>query len=294
MSVSAVINRKPSRDTKWLQWWPVIAGLLVLYVPTVLHLYRRLWNQDAYAHGPIVLGIILWLFWRAGPESAPRVQRDASWAGWCLFAFGLVTYVLGRSQSIALLDVGSIVPLAAGLILILLGWAGLRRYWFALLFLFFLLPLPPFVIDAVTSGLKPAVSAASETILWHAGYPVARTGVVLNIGQYQLLVADACSGLNSMFALSAIGLLYLYLMGHSSRVRIGIMLVSILPVAFTANIARVVVLMLITYYAGDEAGQNFSHLFAGLMLYMIALVAFIALDSLLGRLPWYRDTTRSS
>lgn len=290
--MSAVLDARPSRGATWIQWLPVIGGLLVLYVPTVILLHRGLWDQEAYAHGPIVLAIALWLFWRAGLVSAPRIERFASGLGWCLFAVGLVAYALGRSQSMVLLEAGSIPPVAGGLIMALQGWAGLKRYWFPLLFLVFFVPLPPFVIDGITGALKPAVSAVSETILWYAGYPVARTGVVLSIGQYQLLVADACSGLNSMFALSALGLLYLYLARHTSWARIGIMLASILPVAFVANIVRVVALMLITYHAGDEAGQGFLHNFAGLALFLVALAAFITLDVLLGGLSWFRAAAK--
>ncbi len=68
--MSAVLDAKPSPSVAWLPWLAVIAGLLVLYAPTIFHLYRNLWNEEAYAHGPIVLGIVLWLFWRAGLKSA--------------------------------------------------------------------------------------------------------------------------------------------------------------------------------------------------------------------------------
>lgn len=81
---------------------------------------------------------------------------------------------------------------------------------------------------------------------------------MLTIGQYQLLVADACSGLHSMFSLSALGALFMYLMARASLLHNAIMLVSILPIAFAANIARVLLLLLITYHFGDAAGQEAS------------------------------------
>ncbi|MCV4655922.1 archaeosortase/exosortase family protein, partial [Escherichia coli] len=80
---------------------------------------------------------------------------------------------------------------------------------FPLLFLVFMVPLPQMVIDSVTASLKQAVSAIDEDLLYFIGYPIARSGVVLMVGQYQLLVADACSGLNSMFSLTSLGVLYL-------------------------------------------------------------------------------------
>jgi exosortase B len=163
------------------------------------------------------------------------------------------------------------------------GWPALRALWFPILFVAFMVPLPGFFVDAVTGPLKQNVSAIAEQLLYAAGYPIARNGVVLTIGQYQLLVADACSGLNSMFSLSALGLLYMYLMHRASLLHNAIMLVSILPIAFAANIVRVVVLMLITYHFGDEAGQGFLHGAAGIVLLMVALIVFFLLDAILAR-----------
>ena len=86
-----------------------------------------------------------------------------------------------------------------------------------------------------------------------------------------MLVADACSGLHSMYSLSALGTLFMYIMARRSRLHNAIMLASILPIAFVANIVRVIVLVLITYHFGDEAGQGFLHGAAGMVLMLVAL-----------------------
>src|SRR3546814_11608498 len=89
------------------------------------------------------------------------------------------------------------------------------------------------------------------------GYPIVRSGVSIYISQYQLLVEDACSGLQSLFSLLALGLFYVYLM-HKSEWRYALLLaLFIIPAAVFANFIRVVVIILITYYFGDEAGQGF-------------------------------------
>lgn len=283
------LDTLPPRGAAWVGWLPVIAGLLALYVPTVIYLHRNLWDQEAYSHGPIVLGIVLWLFWRAGLERTPLIEKSAEWCGWSSFAVGLLVYAIGRSQGIVLLEVGSVMPVAGGLVVALQGWGGLRRLWFPLLFLIFFVPLPGFFIDSITGALKPQVSAIAEMLLYGVGYPIARSGVVLTVGQYQLLVADACSGLNTMFSLTAMGFLYLYLMSYTNLRRVAILLVSILPVAFVANIIRVIILILITYHLGDEAGQGFLHNFAGMVLFVIALMFLFAVDALCGLWPWLRD-----
>ena len=123
----------------------------------------------------------------------------------------------------------------------------------------------------------------AEQLLYAAGYPIARNGVMLTVGQYQLLVADACSGLNSMFSLSALGLLFMYVTARTSIFHNAIMLVSILPIAFAANIVRVLVLILITYHFGDAAGQGFLHGAAGILLLIVALSILFLLDGALAR-----------
>ena len=160
----------------------------------------------------------------------------------------------------------------------------MRAMWFPLLFVAFLVPFPAVYVDAVTGPLKQAVSAIAGQLLYAAGYPVARNGVILSIGQYRLLVADACSGLNSMISLSALGLLYLYLVRRKSWLHNALVLMSILPVAFAANVVRVLVLVLVTYYLGDEAGQGFLHGAAGVVLVMAALIIVFALDTFLARI----------
>ena len=146
-----------------------------------------------------------------------------------------------------------------------------------------MIPLPGPLVDGLTGPLKQNISELAETVLYWAGYPIARSGVTLSIGPYQLLVADACSGLNSMFSLSAMGLLYLYLMSYTSWTRNSVMIASLLPIAFFANLLRVIILVLVTYHYGDEVGQGFIHKFAGFLLFFVSMFCLLALDAFLGR-----------
>jgi exosortase B len=285
------MNQIPSASSLPAQlslWWPVLLGLLVLYVPTYYDLANGIWNTEEQAHGPIVLIVALYLIWTkrhifipAGGAAAVDV-RPRPVLGWSLLAFGLLLYALGRSQDILLFEVGSQIPVLLGALLITLGVAAARTLWFALFFLLFMVPLPGFLVDAATGPLKQNVSVIAEHLLYFFGYPIGRSGVTLTVGPYQLLVADACSGLHSMFSLTAMGLLYLYLMEHKSWLRNGILIVSILPIAFAANVVRVMVLVLVTYHFGDEAGQGFIHDSAGIVLFVVALLFLFALDGLLG------------
>ena len=274
----------PSRvwNTGLNLWWPVGLGLALLFIPTYIRLNAGSWNDETYAHGPFVLLVVIWMIVRKWPSLIATEAKSAPIAGGATLFFGLLLYVVGRSQGLILFEVGAQIPILAGVVLLLLGWRALRTLWFPLFFLLFFVPLPGFVIDAATSPLKMQVSQVVESLLYMSGYPIARVGVTLHVGPYQLLVADACSGLNSIYSLSAMGLLYLYLMQHKSWTRNALLIASILPMAFMANVLRVIILVLVTYYMGDEAGQGFIHDFAGISLFIFGLLLLFALDNVLG------------
>lgn len=280
------------RGSAAIDWLPIIAGLLVLYVPTFSDLARTHWVRDDYAHGPIILAVIFWLVWDKRQVLLAAADRTAPVPGIALLLFGLLLYVVGRAHEVIVFEVGALAPILAGTLLSMRGWPALRAQWFMVLFIAYLVPLPGTFVDALTLPMKQSVSELAAQIIYAAGYPIARAGVILTIGQYQLLVADACAGLNSMFSLSAVGLLYLYLMRRKSWLHNALILISLIPVAFCANVLRVVILVLVTYHFGDAAGQGFMHGLSGLMLFVIALIGILVFDAILAGFIKTRRTAR--
>lgn len=262
------------------EWFPLLIGLIALYVPTWVDLSRTIWATEAQAHGPIILAVALWFFWKQRGVIHQVPSRPAK-TGWPLFILGLLLYVIGRSQEILVFEVGSQILVISSLLLLQRGWPALRVAWFPLFFLFFMIPLPGPIVDTLTLPMKMAVSYVAEHILYWVGYPISRTGVILQIGQYKLLVADACAGLQTLFTLEALGLLYLNIVRHDSLFRNVTLAILIVPISFAANVIRVIVLTLITYHFGDEAGQGFLHGFAGMVLFISALLIIMGVDSLL-------------
>jgi exosortase B len=270
-----------------LPWWIALGGFAAMYLPLywwAAFSENALWQTDEHGHGALILLVLVWLFWGMREAIFAAPTRPSRGLGWTLFAIGLLLYVVGQVVGIAIFMFGSQPFIVAAILLLLRGPDAVRIAWFALFYFIFMIPLPGIIVDAITGPLKSWISAIVVEILYWVGYPISRNGVVLTIGQYQMLVADACSGLHSMYSLSALGTLFMYIMARRSKLHNAIMLASILPIAFAANIVRVIALVLITFHVGDEAGQGFLHGAAGIVLMLVALMGLFALDTLLSRL----------
>lgn len=256
-------------------------GILLMYLPSFWDWAQGEWRSETQGHEALILAVSVWLLYRRRRAIAALPLSASTWPGNLLLGVALTMYVIGRSQMVLRVELLSMTLLFAALLLRSKGFAALKIAWFPLVFQLFALPLPFDLVLTLTGPLKLAVSAAATWILAVLGYPVGRSGVVMTVGQYQLLVTEACAGLQTMFTLEAMGLLYASLTSHGSALRNGLLAVLVIPVSFAANVIRVVVLALVTYYFGDAAGQGFLHGFAGLLLFLVALLLIGGLDRVL-------------
>lgn len=274
-------------------WWPIPTdivvlsmGLVAMFSLTLQDLFRDneagLWAKDEHSHGPIMLAVALWLLttrWRelqgtTGPATGTMLA-------WPVFGIGSTFFVLGRALGIIYFEVFAFIPMMVGMVLLSGGTPLLRKLKFPLFFLIFMVPIPGFVLDPFSQFIKLHISIAVTEILWYFGYPISHTGVVITIGPYQLLVADACAGMRTLFMLEAMGIFYLNVARHSSALRNITLGLLIVPISFTSNMIRVIFLALLTYHFGDEVGQGFLHGFAGAVLFLVGLGLITSLDALL-------------
>ncbi|HBV20160.1 MAG TPA: exosortase B, partial [Nitrosomonas sp.] len=224
------ITRQSSLKSPMIAWWPIILGLLAMYAPTFYDLANGLWTDDEQIHGPIILALSLWLMYRQWPRMIERSEGESpSNIGWFIFFIALLLYIAGRSQQILIFEIGSFILMLIAILLVKRGSTALRVLWFPLFFMLFMIPLPGPVVSMLTMPMKMAVSYVAEHILFWFDYPIARNGVILQIGQYQLLVADACAGLQTLLTLEALGLFYLNLIQHTSISRNVMLAILIVP-----------------------------------------------------------------
>ena len=136
-------------------------------------------------------------------------------------------------------------------------------------------------MDAFTVPLKAWISDLVTNFLYALDYPIAQNGVMIMIGPYELMVKDACSGMNSIFALSAIGIFYVHEFVDKNWIRRLILIVSIIPITIVANFLRVLALVLASYYMGVDRVEGLFHDLTGIALFVFALALFFLLDGVI-------------
>ena len=264
--------------------WILLVGLVALTAPTLGYIVDVSWSTESGGHGPIVLVTGAWLIWRMWPEVAKVAQPVSTRRFLLFFVPLLILAIIAKITQIIEIEgylvYGVIVSVVYGLI----GMRAMRLLLFPLLYMAFVVPPPDSLVAAITNPLKTYISEYAVLFLYKLGYPIGGAGVTIQIGQYQLLVAQACSGLNSLVSLSAISSFYVYLQ-RGAHVGYSIfLLATILPVAVFANFIRVLILILLTYHVSESAAQGFLHNFAGLTMFVTALLTIFGIDSVVSRL----------
>ena len=267
--------------------WAMFAGLAMMFIPTFWDLLvtTGLWMDDEHAHGPLILCVSLWLLWTRWNKVPDLANLEAAPAlAWLCLLVAAALYIPGRALDIIYFETAAFIWAMTGIVFMAGGRVLFHAVKFPLFFMIFMVPLPNSLVGPLTNWLKLAVSNVTVETLSLLGLPIAQAGVTLSIGNYDLLVSDACSGMRTLFMLEAMGILYLSMVRHPSMLRNIMLPIFIIPISFVANVIRVIVLVLITYYFGDEAGQGFMHGFAGIVLFLAGLLIMLSTDKLLRKL----------
>jgi exosortase len=246
----------------------------------MLDVARLTWTTEQGGHAPIIVATGAWLLWREWKSARAKPRPGNAFIGALLFGGSLLLYMVARITGILEIEGFAMYASLVSAAYLLVGGAMIRALWFPILYLAVALPPPDTVVAAITQPLKIGISEAAVSLLHAFGYPIASSGVTIQVANYQLLVAAACAGLNSIISLSAICLFYVYLRHRTDWVAFLIVGALIVPVAIFSNFVRVLLLVLITYYLGEAAAQGFLHEFAGLLLFVVALITILGADAL--------------
>ena len=271
-----------NRVSVWRQWlvhnWLLLAGIVVIALPTMLYVARESWSTEQGAHGPIVFATGLWMLHRQWKNISAIRKAPPAWKVACLLIPMLALFTFARLAQIIEIEGFAMYGILLIVLYAMIGLSAMAQIWFPLFYLAFTFPLPETVVSFITQPLKIWISDWSVQLLYSLGYPIASAGVTIQIGQYQVLVAAACAGLNSLVTLSAISLFYVYMRHQANWRYMLILLLAVVPVAVFANFVRVLILILLTYHGGEAMAQGFLHNFAGMTMFATALFTIFAID----------------
>lgn len=224
------------------------------------------WQRDEYSHGYLIPVISFWFIWQ-NKESLNKLIGRGSWAGVFVVLAGLLLGLMGELATLFIIIQYAFLITLFGLCLSLIGWKGLRLIWFPLVYLVFMIPLPNFLYNNLSSHLQLISSQLGVAVIRLFDISVYLQGNVIDLGSYQLQVIEACSGLRYLFPLASFGFLCAYLFRAKLWMRI-IVCLSTLPITVLMNSLRIGVIGVLVEYWGIEQAEGFLHDFEGWIIFV--------------------------
>jgi exosortase len=284
----------PMFSTAVSAFWPRVAFLLILgvlgglYADVLSHLSRQWSAEQDYSHGFLVPFISAYLLWERRNRLVGLPLAPSCW-GIGLLGLGLFMLILGSASAELFLQRSSLIVVISGLVLLLLGSSFLRVLLFPIAFLFFMVPLPAIVMNAVAFPLQLFAARTATFCLFNFGIPVLREGNVIVLAGTTLEVAEACSGIRSLQALLALGVIYAYFSQRVIWKRWTLVALAV-PIAILANAFRVTGTGMLAHYWGVEAAEGFYHTFSGWLIFVVAFILLLSCGRVLAKINFGKSS----
>ncbi len=269
-----------------VQFWvfAVIIGIIsILYSPVLLGLADDWWNDPDYSHGLLVPLISLYFVFDHRMSLKTRFFRP-DYRGFLLLLSGVGLLTLGNAGSELFLMRISLLITISGLVISFLGFNTFKTLLFPIGFLFFMIPLPAIIFNAVAFPLQLFAAQTAAFCLQVISIPVLREGNLIYLATSTMDVTEACSGIRSLMSLSAIGTLFAYITQKTSLKR-GLMMFSTIPIAILSNAFRVTGTGILAEYVGEKAAQGFYHTFTGWLVFIVAFVMLLIVGYIFSKFP---------
>jgi exosortase len=284
LAAGAAVAAKDSRWSVGSIYLVALVALSAVYVPVLWGLGYDWANNPNYSHGFIIPFAVAFVLWQQREQLRRIPARPSHW-GLVLAVVAEAQYLVGYLGAEYFLQRTSLLLLIAGALVYLSGWQLLRTQLFSLTLLLLAIPLPAIIFNAIAFPLQLLASSWAAFLLNLCSIPVYRSGNILMLPQRTLDVAEACSGIRSLFSLIALAMLVAYFVPSRFWVRLGLV-VSAVPIALGANALRIAATGLIGRWFGAQYSEGFFHEFSGWVIFVVAFIALLGEASLLAR--WQR------
>jgi exosortase len=267
------ISRPDFPAAQWsIAWGPVLlisALIVLLYHGIAVKLVTDWYQLPDFSHGFLIPFFALFLLWDNRRQFGATPIKP-SWSGLLLVFLGLFEVLLGRLGADLFLQRTSFVVLVAGIVWTLLGSAMLNRSKFVFFVLLLAIPFPTIVFNQITFPLQLFASRLASDVLPILGVPVLQDGNIINLPAMPLEVAEACSGIRSLMSLFTVAVIYGYFLERATWRRV-VLALSAIPIAVTANVARIVGTGLCVQYWDPVKALGFFHEFSGWLMFLVSL-----------------------
>lgn len=284
-----------SKDIIWkisISVWVVIVAFLAMLVflfQDSLAWMVKIWDtREEYGYGYMIPVITLFLIWQRKPL-LEKIQFTGSLAGVLVLLLGLCLFFLGAFSTIHTISQYAFLIVILGGAWSFMGYTGFRIVVVPLLFLAFMIPLPNFLLNNLSSKLQLISSELGVLVIRLFDISVYLEGNVIDLGSYKLQVVEACSGLNYLFPLMSLSFIMAYLYRASLWKRVIVFLSSI-PITVLMNSFRIGVIGVLVEYWGQEQAEGFLHYFEGWIIFMACLLILVLEMWLLGKVGKDRHT----
>jgi exosortase len=260
----------------------MVAGLafFVCFWRPIVTLGQDWWSDPNAGHGLLLVPVALYLAWKRGLVAEPRPQRALGLL--LLVGAVLLRYLSGLAAELFTMRM-SLLGAAMGLIVYAYGVRQLLRWWLPGLLILLSVPLPVVVLGSLALPLQLKASQWGAALLELRHVPVRLEGNVLQLPGRSLFVTEACSGLRSLTALIALGVLVGGLWLRSPWGRLLLVLLAI-PVAMALNAVRVFLTGFLVFYVNPSLAEGFMHLSEGWVIFVVAFAILGAFALMLAAL----------
>jgi exosortase len=256
-------------SVSWRQFVLLGALLVLLYYHVAIKLVSDWHTLPDFSHGFLIPFFALFLLWDKRRD-LERTPIAPTWGGAWLVVLGLMELMLGVFGADLFLQRTSFILLAAGLIWTLLGKAMLGQLKFVFFVLLLAIPLPTILYNKITFPLQIMASTLASQLLQLVGVPVLREGNIIQLPAMPLEVAEACSGIRSLMSLFTVAVIYGYFLERATWRR-WVLALSAVPIAVTANVARIFGTGLCVQYWDPDKAMGFFHEFSGWLIFVVSL-----------------------
>jgi len=258
--------------------------LLVLLLACFARYLNWMWHiwlkSEYYGHGPLIPVIAGYLIYTRRRELS-KVELTRHLWGVPFVVGGLTVHAAATYLDVNFPQGFAMVAVIFGLAVLLWGWDAARVMAFPIGFLGFMVPTGRLLVTKLSLPLQLGAAQMAGRIVAFMGVPLTIHGTTIALPEYTFEVAQACSGLKSTIAMSALAALVAYLAVAPMWKRL-LVFAAGFPVALVANGARITLTVMLGKSFGQAAAEGFFHSFSGVLVFVIGLVGLFLVAKGLG------------